>query len=101
MFFYTFLLKKGVSRKIMSLVHLARSILKELTCKPGSVEDSHSSGTDVTACLLRPTRFQRGSRKKKPIWSCTERGLPCHGCYQPRGALLPHLFTLTSFADES
>src|SRR5688572_14877906 len=23
------------------------------------------------------------------------RGLACHVCYQPRGALLPHLFTLT------
>lgn len=31
-----------------------------------------------------------------PIWSCSWWGLPCHGCYQPRGALLPHLFTLTS-----
>ena len=30
-----------------------------------------------------------------PIWSCSEWGLPCHGCYQPRGALLPHHFTLT------
>ena len=30
-----------------------------------------------------------------PIWSCSMRGLACHVCYQPRGALLPHLFTLT------
>jgi len=33
----------------------------------------------------------------KPIWSCSERGLPCHRCYQRRGALLPHPFTLTCF----
>ena len=31
-----------------------------------------------------------------PIWPCSERGLPCHPCYQERGALLPHPFTLTS-----
>ena len=31
----------------------------------------------------------------KPIWSCSEWGLPCHCCYQQRGALLPHPFTLT------
>ena len=67
----------------------------ESTDKPGSVVDSHSSGTDVTACLLRPTRFQRGTRQWKPIWSCSEWGLPCHCCYQQRGALLPHPFTLT------
>ena len=30
----------------------------------------------------------------KPIWSCSEWGLPCHYCYQQRGALLPHPFTL-------
>jgi|GEM_PF-3638545 len=28
----------------------------ELTCKPGSVEDGHSSGTGVTARLKQPTR---------------------------------------------
>jgi len=30
-----------------------------------------------------------------PIWSCSRWGLPCRCCYQPRGALLPHPFTLT------
>ena len=33
-----------------------------------------------------------------PIWSCSEWGLPCHTCYQLRGALLPHHFTLTSLS---
>ena len=36
--------------------------LGESTDKPGSVVDSHSSGTNVTACLKQPTRSQRGSR---------------------------------------
>ena len=30
-----------------------------------------------------------------PTWSCSRRGLPCRDCYQPRGGLLPHPFTLT------
>ena len=33
-----------------------------MTDKPGSVVDSHSSGTDVATCLKQPTRSQRGSR---------------------------------------
>src|SRR5687768_11208368 len=33
-----------------------------------------------------------------PIWSCSVRGLACHACCQTRGALLPHLFTLTQVA---
>ena len=35
------------------------------------------------------------SRCFLPIWSCSVWGLPCRHCYQRRGALLPHLFTLT------
>ena len=30
-----------------------------------------------------------------PIWSCSVRGFACHPCCHGRGALLPHLFTLT------
>ena len=36
-----------------------------------------------------------GDASWKPIWSCSEWGLPCHCCYQQCGALLPHPFTLT------
>ncbi len=35
---------------------------------------------------------------RSPIWSCSRWGLPCHECYHPRGALLPHHFTLTGTA---
>ncbi len=31
-----------------------------------------------------------------PIWPCSDWGLPCRRCYQWRGGLLPHRFTLTS-----
>ncbi len=67
----------------------------ELTYKPGSVEDNHSSGSCVTATLKRPTRIHCGPQLWIPIWPCSGRGLPCHNCYQLRGALLPHPFTLT------
>ena len=46
--------------------------------------------------LKRPTRKRCGPHQCFPIWSCSEWGLPCHFCYQKRGALLPHPFTLTS-----
>src|SRR5436305_5050173 len=32
---------------------------------------------------------------RSPIWSCSVRGFACHLPYDRRGALLPHLFTLT------
>src|SRR5699024_7172581 len=62
--------------------------------KPGSVLRSHSSGTRVTACLVRPTRGLRGPRVVLLV------GLAPGGVYRaairyrPRGALLPHPFTL-------
>ena len=48
----------------------------ELVDKPGSVVDDHSSATNVTVRLKRPTRIRRGSRHQIPIWSCSGRGLP-------------------------
>src|SRR5690606_6416466 len=49
----------------------------EPACKPGSVEDGHSSGTRVAARLERPTRIRRGPRHRIPIWPCSGWGLPC------------------------
>ena len=71
-----------------------------LVYKPGSVMHSHLSRTYVTISLKQPTRINtRTTHVAKatliPIWSCSKWGLPCHCCYQQRGALLPHLFTLT------
>ncbi len=85
----------------------------ESAYKPGSVEGDHSSGTHVTVGLKRPTRKRarigaaphgaRGPEDRTgglrlggfPIWPCSRWGLPCRPCYQGRGALLPHRFTLT------
>ena len=54
----------------------------------------------VATHLQQPTRGPCGPQVVTeatcpPIWSCSGWGLPCHYCYQQRGALLPHHFTLT------
>jgi hypothetical protein len=43
----------------------------------------------------RPGSFGRAVLERFPIWSCSVRGFACHPCCHGRGALLPHLFTLT------
>ena len=43
----------------------------------------------------RPKNMPAALSGAIPIWSCSRRGLPCRACCQPRGALLPHPFTLT------
>ena len=53
---------------------------KELADKPGSVEDSHSSGTRVTARLERPTReharaARRGSKPPVPLFGLAPGGV--------------------------
>src|SRR6478736_5917758 len=65
--------------------------------------DGHSSGTHITARLEQPTRTTRpGNRPPPPcgrsivpIRFCSRWGLPCRPRCRVRGALLPHLFTLT------
>ena len=42
-----------------------------------------------------PGDFGRAALDRHPIWSCSVRGFACRPCYHERGALLPHLFTLT------
>jgi hypothetical protein len=69
--------------------------------------DGHSSRPAIAGRLQRPTRRLGAPSRHAlqtacavssslPIWSCSVWGLPCpvHCC--PGGALLPHLFTLTS-----
>ena len=80
----------------MKIFCLKLDLLREPAYKPGSVEGDHSSWVRVTGHLQRPTRIRRGPHRWIPIWSCSEWGLPCHQCCHQRGALLPHLFTLTN-----
>ena len=62
--------------------------------------DGHSSGAAVANRLKQPTRITRTGKSPGhqspviPIRFCSRWGLPCRRCYQKRGALLPHLFTL-------
>ena len=67
----------------------------------------HSSGPPLAGRFSRPTRtaqaydsptlLRRGyAGRTVPIRSCSWRGLPCRPCYQARGGLLPHPFTLPS-----
>ena len=49
----------------------------------------------LTGSSNRPGGLGRAVLKRLPIWSCSVRGFACHSCYHERGALLPHLFTLT------
>src|SRR6187399_1531009 len=76
---------------------------------PGIGGDDHSSRPGIARGLQRPTRWPRTGRPssrnvlrrsslRHPIWSCSVRGFACHRRYRRRGALLPHLFTLTSVA---
>jgi len=50
----------------------------------------------LTGSSNLPGSFGRVVLKRFPIWSCSVRGLACHLPYGKRGALLPHLFTLTT-----
>ena len=90
-----------------------RKLKRQLACKPGSVRPGspktarrgdHSSWMDVAVHLTQPTRMTgletapRVSPRAIPIRSCSRWGLPCRFCYQSRGGLLPHPFTLTRHA---
>ncbi len=75
--------------------HFAVSKNTKSIDKPGSVLDSHLSRHYVTIMLKQPTRLQCEPHYDNPIWLCFRWGLPCHFCYQKRGVLLPHRFTLT------
>jgi hypothetical protein len=76
------------------------------------VDDNHSSRPGITGGLERPTRRLRTGRplspahrsasaRRLPIWPCSVRGFACHLSYDRRGALLPHLFTLTRLRPRS
>ena len=67
----------------------------KLTDKPGSVVDSHSSRPAIAHWLKQPTRVQYGPYLE-PLFGLAPGGVyRATDCYQPRGALLPHPFTLT------
>ena len=64
------------------IICLGPALLRGSSGQPGS----------LGRAILPPRRFRR---RRSPIWPCSGWGLPCRPCHQDRGALLPHLFTLT------
>jgi len=62
-------------------IHLGRRLRDASSNLPGRLIRRY----DWAACAVRAV----------PIRSCSRWGLPCRPCYQERGALLPHPFTLT------
>jgi len=80
--------------------------LGSLPCGDELRRDDHSSSPAITGGIKQPTRkfveravrfpaaLSRGA-SDSPIWPCSVRGFACHRCCHRRGALLPHLFTLT------
>jgi hypothetical protein len=76
-----------------TVIPLGRALLSGSSDLPGSC--------DAPSRHVRPSsNSRRGgnqiSRRSSPIWSCSVWGLPCHRHCWRRGALLPHLFTLTA-----
>ena len=57
--------------------------------------DNHSSRRIVTDTLKQPTRVLSGQLIGHLFGLATRGVYPAVNCYQPRGALLPHRFTLT------
>src|SRR5262249_8491993 len=77
--------QRAVSRilflpKQVTAIPLAPPSLVESSDRPGGSTDGPSAPTCAGGL---------------PIWSCSVRGFACHPCCHERGALLPHLFTLT------
>src|SRR5262249_15172771 len=70
-------------RRRTAIIPLAPPSLAESSDLPGDSADGPSAATAAAGPL---------------IWSCSVRGLACPPCCHGRGALLPHLFTLTSVA---
>jgi hypothetical protein len=93
---------------------------RQTACKPGSVPPGTAQGRAETVAAIplgrrlpgascdRPGRRREGSPRATaadrppamtpaaPTWSCSRWGLPCRRRCRPRGALLPHHFTLAA-----
>ena len=89
-------------------VTLTPAVICHQACKPGSVPAPDRGGRwpfiwDAAYATPLATNPDDSSEdmtggfrlRAVPIRSCSRWGLPCRPCYQERGALLPHPFTLT------
>jgi hypothetical protein len=63
---------------------------------PATSSSLPAASRSIPFALLRVRVGMVGVGHTSPlIWPCSDWGLPCHRCYQRRGGLLPHRFTLT------
>src|SRR3954470_4001772 len=87
--------QSAVSRILSTLAPLAqREGVTIIPLAPSLLTGSSSlPGDSLTGPVNRPRACARG--RGLPIWPCSVRGFACHRCCHRRGALLPHLFTLT------
>src|SRR5208283_1301920 len=74
--------KPAKTKSGTTVIPLGRALLHGSSDLPGSYD--------------APSRCVAAETDSSPIWSCSAWGFPCHRHYWQRGALLPHLFTLTS-----
>src|SRR5580700_8827531 len=72
---------------------------KPVSVPPSSCEDEAAviplGRESLRGSSNLPGSGNGAGRSSSPIWSCSAWGLPCQPHYCGRGALLPHLFTLT------
>ncbi len=89
-------------------------VICQLACKPGSVWlrragtwqpfiwDDACASPHATHPDDRPGNgLERFRGPRHPYSVCSRWGLPCRRCYQRRGGLLPHPFTLTRSEDRA
>ncbi len=80
-----------------TIIPLGGVLLRRSSDLPGGFPPSRRTG--IGTRVSAPGRHASAARvwpsDSLPIWSCSVWGLPCHRLYRRRGALLPHLFTLT------
>jgi len=77
----------------LCLVGFGRAVSRFLSAPCGG--ENHLSQRPIPG--IRPlSRRWSGPLRGFPIWSCTRRGFPCRVACASRGALLPHLFTITA-----
>ena len=70
-------------------------------CKPNFVFAACAAERIICLSNLypKPVSLSRNAERaapRFPIWPCTRRGFPCRVACASRGALLPHLFTITA-----
>ena len=79
-------------KRVIFFIQIKRG---ELTYKPGSVEDNHSSRSYVAIRFKQPTQVQSGLTIELLFGLAPDGVCLAIFSYLIRGALLPHLFTLT------